>query len=112
MKRITMGIAAVAALVGTSSQAAAQSCITSAEMNGLVTYFLPQVVDKVIETCGAHVPPDSYLRTRLGGRADELRQSADTVWPLARAAFLKIGGGKEAKDAQMMSELPDEALRP
>lgn len=112
MKRIITSIAAAAALTGTSARAATETCITAGEMNGLVTYFLPQVIDKVVDTCGAHLPDSSYLRTSFGARADELRTEADAAWPQARAAFIKIGGGKNAKDAATMADLPDEALRP
>lgn len=112
MKRIVTSIAAAIALTGTSARAATETCVTPAEMNGLVTYFLPQVVDKVVDTCSVHLPASSYLRTAFGARADELRKDADAAWPQARTAFIKIGGGKNPKDVAMMKDLPDEALRP
>jgi len=109
MKRMAVGAAAVVALVGsTSAQAATKTCITPAEMNGLVAYFLPQVIDRVVETCASHLPPTSYLRTGLGARAVELRQQADAAWPLARSGFVKIGSGADEKDVENLS---DEAFR-
>ncbi len=112
MKRIVLGVAAAAAtLAGPAAQAATKTCLTPAEMNGLVTYFLPQVIDGVVETCSPHLPEDSYLRTGLTVRADELRGRADAVWPLARAGFIKIGSGKNPGDAAAMLALSDNELR-
>ena len=110
MKRMAVGAAAAVALIGsTSARAATPTCVTPAEMNGLVTYFLPQVIDRVVETCGPHLSATSYLRTGLGARATELRQQADAAWPLARSGFIKIGS--DGDDARDIAAMPDAALR-
>jgi hypothetical protein len=110
MKPIATAMAAAAALFGTSAQAAVQTCLVPAEMNALFTYFLPQVIDRAVEGCSAHLPATSYLRSRLSGRADDLRSQADAIWPEARAAVIKIAGA-DAAGAKKMQDTPDEELR-
>lgn len=112
MKRIVLSVAAgAAALAGPSAQAATKPCLTPAEMNGLVAYFLPQVIDGVVETCRPHLPAGSYLLTGLDTRVAELRGNADAVWPLARAGFIKIGSGKNPEDGAAMLDMSDDELR-
>ena len=112
MKRIILSVAAgAAALAGPATQAATKTCITPDEMTGLVTYFLPQVIDRVVETCSSHLSADSYLRTGLIARAAELRGNADAVWPRARSGFIKIGSGEDPGDADAMLGMSDDELR-
>ena len=113
MIRSMMAWAAGAALVAAGpTQAQGMACVTPDEMEGLVTYFVPQVIDNVIETCSAHLPADSYVRAGLPARAEELRGMSDAAWPAARSAFMKIGSGQSGDEAEEMADMSDEMLRP
>jgi hypothetical protein len=87
----------------------ASRCIEPREMEGLVAYFLPEVINEVSKNCSAHLPSDSYARTRLPHLAEQLTTAKAASWPVAKAAFLKMA---KPEDAKTMGELPDEALRP
>jgi hypothetical protein len=101
---------AVALCVAGQAQAApAAKCLTPVEMRGLIGYFLPDVIGQVTQTCAAHAPVDSYLRTGLARIGADLTARKPATWPLARAAFLKISA---IRDAKTMANLPDAALRP
>lgn len=104
--------AAVLALLSAGSAQAAQapSCVTRAEMRGLVAYFLPTVVNSTITTCSQHLSGDTYLVSRAPTLVTTLDKGKDAAWPSARSAFLKIGG--KGKDAAMIEKLPDDLLRP
>ena len=113
MIRNMAALLAGAALVAAGpAQAQGMACVTPTEMEGLVTYFVPQVIDGVIETCAAHLPAESYVRAGLPSRAEELRGMSDAAWPAARSAFVKIGAGENGDNVEEMAEMPDEVLRP
>jgi hypothetical protein len=112
MNRPLFKLAAVMAL-GTfvPAQAAepAARCIKPQEMEGLIAYFLPNVINEVSTNCGAHLPADSYIRAKLPLLAGQLTETKAAAWPVAKAAFLKMAN---PQDAKAMAGLPDEALRP
>jgi hypothetical protein len=111
MKRPLFNLAAGLALVSVMPAQAAEpaQCITPREMEGLISYFLPNVIDEVSANCSPHLAPDSYLRAKLPQLAGKLTLTRDTTWPIAKAAFLKMAS---PADAKAMTGLPDEALRP
>lgn len=109
-KPVSTIFAALAICSTVSAQAAVPApCITPPEMNGLIAYFLPDVIGEVSRNCSAHLPPASYLRNGFAEMGTTLAQHKAEHWPTAKSAFLKMGTAKEAKD---MASLPDEALRP
>jgi len=103
--------AALALCASNQAQAAAsQSCLSNGEVEGLVGYVLPAVLDKVAGSCAPHVSRKGYMATRLPDLIDTFAAGRDAAWPRARSAFMKFGGSdKEA--AAAFSALPDEALR-
>ena len=110
MKRPFSLAFAMMALGSNAAQAApAPRCLNPAEMRGLIAYFLPEVVGEVTRNCAASLPAGSYLRTGLPRLGARLADAKAANWPIARAAFLKISDGKDAKD---MARLRDDALRP
>ena len=111
MRKPVSTIVAAFTLCSTVSAQAAPSapCITPPEMTGLIAYFLPDVIGEVSRNCSVHLSPDSYVRGPLTQMGTSLAQHKGEHWPTAKAAFLKMGTAKEAKE---MASLPDEALRP
>lgn len=105
---------ALALLSATQAQAAVtrQSCITPDEVQGLVGYILPALLDRVAGTCAPHVSRGGYMKARLPGLIAELDNGRDAAWPAAKSAFLKFGSPKDAREVEGFSALPDDALRP
>lgn len=108
-KSAALAAALALSLTATAQAAPRQACITSAEMHGMVAYFLPVVLDNVTSNCSAFAPASSYLRSGLPGLQVQLREGREANWPLAKSAFFKMGGQKEART---MASLSDDALRP
>jgi hypothetical protein len=111
MERTLSTIAAGLALCSlVPAQAATTSqCLNPQEMQGLVAYFLPDVLSQVTKNCAAYLPADSYLRTGLPRLASQLTANKPATWPVAKAAFFKLSDPKDIKD---MGSLPDKALQP
>lgn len=111
MRTVPSSLIAGLALVSTvSAQAATPApCIRAAEMHGLIAYFLPDVVGKVLATCSDHLPPGSYLRAGLPHLVEPLNAGKNAAWPTAKAAFFKLG---EPEDVKTVDAVPDDALRP
>ena len=112
IRGMTAWAAGAALIAAGPAQAQGMACVTPTEMEGLVTYFVPQVIDNVIESCSAHLPADSYVRNGLPSRAEELRGLSEAAWPSARSAFVKIGAGDSTDKAEEITEMPDDLLRP
>lgn len=111
MKGTPFKLAASLALGATVPAQAAEPvrCIEPQEMHGLITYFLPNVIDEVTKNCSASLPANSYLQRQLPRLATQLNEQKNVAWPVAKAAFFKMA---DAKDADAMASLPDTALRP
>ncbi len=107
--KATVAAAAIALCTTGALQAAPRACVTSAEMHGMVAYFLPVVLDNVAKNCSAYAPASSYIRAGLPTLQVQLREGREAAWPMAKSAFFKLGG---QKDARTMASLSDDALRP
>jgi hypothetical protein len=116
MNRILHVAAGLTAMVSTSAQAAEPACVTRSEVNSVIAYFAPVLMDPVISTCKPHLAPDAYLL--VGGRqiADSLALRKDAEWKVAKATFSRLfGDGKmnEMSDAmfqQMMTAKLSEGI--
>lgn len=103
-------VTALSLCATTSAQAAPpRQCLEAAEVRGLIAYFLPNVLTEVSRNCSAHLPADSYVRAGMPRLIGELTARKAQAWPVAKAAFLKLADGKDAKT---MAALPDETLHP
>lgn len=110
MPKALFQTAAVLALLsaGEAQAAQAKQCLTRAEVQGLVRYFLPTVLDTAIQTCSGQLPATGFLRTQGPRLVTELNAGRAAAWPMARQAFNKIG----AEDGDDMSKMPDELVQP
>lgn len=117
MRKFAFQTAAVLALVASTQAAAAQTqeaapCLTRPELRGLVSYFLPTVLQSAITTCSQKLASDTYMLARAPQLLTSLEAGRPQSWPMAKAAFVKIGGGSDKSTADMFSKLPEEAVRP
>lgn len=114
MRKIAFRTAAVLALMSAGQLQAAQvaktSCMTRGELRGMLTYFMPSVLDSTIAKCKDRLDADSYLIGQAPKLVDTLRAGQDAAWPDAKKAIAKIGGG--TNDTAMLDVLPEAAMRP
>ncbi len=103
--RLTCTTVMMALLVSSSVHAApAKSCINPDEIKGFVGYVLPDLVGSVVTKCGPTLRPDGYINTRGGQLADRLAVGKEAAWPMARAAFRKMGGDFKGQPKAGLSE--------
>lgn len=81
-------------------------------MTGLVGFALPSALGGAIKGCKPHLSANGYFATRGNEFLDRYAARKDGNWPMAKAAFLKLGGNGDAKMADTFSKLPDEAVKP
>jgi hypothetical protein len=112
MNRFASFVGGVAALgLSTSALAQPATCITEAEATASFAYALPEVLQSVANKCSQTLPASSFLTTKGKELAGSYRQGSATHWPLAKAAFFKIGGAKNRGSEELMAAMPDSALQ-
>ena len=84
--------AALALSQGQLAHAAANadSCLSEAEVGGLVGYALPYVIDGAMKACKPHLSPTGFFATRGSAFAGQYAARKDVNWPVAKNAFLKL----------------------
>ena len=91
--RLTSIAVAVALTVSTTASAVpAKECINPDEIRGFVGYVLPDIVGSVVGKCGPSLRTDGYFNTRGSQLTARLAVGKEAAWPMAKAAFRKIGG--------------------
>lgn len=103
------GLALMSTVAAQATTAPAPPCLEKPELRGMIAYFLPNVLREVSTNCTPHLPAESYLRTGLSRTIEELEGAKAASWPVAKAAFLKLG---DPKDSKKMAALRDSELRP
>lgn len=114
MSRNTYRFAAALAMISTGqmAQAQAKSCMTQAELHGMVAYVLPSAMTAVVERCRASLPAGSAMLTRGPELTRELEAGQSAAFPLARRAFAKFSDKGDDSGAAMMMLMPEAAFRP
>jgi hypothetical protein len=107
-----LALTASAQVAAAQTDAAAKSCLTRPELRGMVAYFLPSVLQSTIDKCSQRLTPDSYLLGRAPLLATTLEATRSESWPMAKAAFIKIGGNDNKSTADLFAMLPEETIRP
>lgn len=114
--KIAIPFAAIFALTSASMAQAASAtppCLTPAEFTALSSYALPSVIRGTSQRCASVLPGDAFLAREGERLADRYAQRKAANWPVAKAAFLKLGGTEGAGDAaEMFRTLPDSTLQP
>ena len=96
MNRFRRLILLGANLALTQAQVAqAADCLSEPEVNGLISFALPSVLDGTIKACKPHLAADGYFATR-GGEFVARYAARKGNWPIAKAAFLKLGTSGDA----------------
>lgn len=99
----------------TAQAADTATCLSQPEVEGIVAYALPLLVDAAVKTCAPRLSPDGYLATQGASLVQRYAARKATTWPIAKAALLKLTAddtGKNAGNAALMRALPDSALQP
>jgi hypothetical protein len=94
------------ALLVTQTAHAAQSCLTVIEAQQLVQVALPDVVTSVGDKCASVLPRTSFLAVNKADISSRYRKDADSAWPGAKSAAVKLAG-----ESKFFSILPDSAAR-
>ncbi len=90
----------------------AETCLSEAEVGGLVGYALPSVIDGAMKACKPHLSTTGFFATRGPAFAGQYAARKSVNWPIAKNAFLKLGGTKDASISSTLKALPDSALQP
>lgn len=85
----------------------AKACLTASEAESLIAFALPDVLQSVTDKCRPELAAGSFLVNSGPDMVARFRESADSSWPRAKTAIIKISGA----DPKMLEALPDEATR-
>ena len=94
------------------AQANAAGCLNETEVNALVGYALPSVIDGAMTACRPHLAPTGFFATRGSEFAGRYASRRVANWPGAKSAFLKLGSAKDPSMSKTIGALPDSALQP
>lgn len=110
MRTLAILCATLLATVPGIAAAAQQQCLTPAEASSLAAYALPAAITGTSKRCSPSLSSSAFLPR--GGAELASRYSARKAqnWPAAKAAFFKIGGGKDESSA-ILKTLPDPSLQ-
>ena len=93
--------------LGSNAQAQSKNCLTHAEATAVIGYALPDLLGGLRNKCKASLPATAFLTARAAELEERYRVQANSLWPQAKVAFIKMVAGDE-----MMTKLSDAALRP
>ncbi len=94
------------ALICAQTAQAAETCITSAEAQGLVQVALADLLTSVGDKCAAVLPKSAFLQTKRMELAARYVSEAQAAWPNAKAAAIKLAG-----ESKFFAILPDSAAK-
>ena len=103
-----LALASIPSLV--QAQASA-TCVSRAEANALFANTLPDITEGLRDKCASTLPANAFLATQGSSLVARYRASAPADWTLARSAFVKMMGAKDATAVKMVAALPDQALK-
>jgi hypothetical protein len=114
MKRIALLAAALALAPLTAAGAAPPDLrnLSGDEAAALAVYAVPGLIAAARQTCADRLSSTGFLAKRGDALAQRYAAQQSAAWPLAKAALLKMAGGKTADQLKMFANLPDDAVRP
>lgn len=83
-------ILAAAALLAPLPAQAQAACLTPAEAESLTLVAMPDVIRETGRVCATRLPANSLVRRTGGPFLAKYTAAADTAWPAARAAIVKL----------------------
>ncbi len=114
MRRLTAPIKITAALLAALpglAHAAEPACLTPAEFTSLATFALPSVITGTAQRCSTTLGANAYLRRNGAQLASSYAANRASVWPAAKAAFVKVSASSNADTAKLISGMPDTSLQ-
>jgi len=118
VSRTRLAAVAAAAMVFQPIAASAQpACITEDEVSAVAIYSVPSILQAVRMRCGAQLSSSGYLARNGDGLSRRYAALQTRVWPRAKAGMLKVlanqtSDSQARQNTQMLSTLPDDAVRP
>lgn len=93
----------------------AAPCMTRPQLEALITYALPTVIEGVAAKCAGTLSADSYLRRSGPTLAARYRADSDRYWPVVRTAIStligpKLGGVGETMQKSLVSTMAGSAI--
>ncbi|WP_179504785.1 MULTISPECIES: hypothetical protein [unclassified Sphingomonas] len=101
-----------ALLASQCAQAAAPACLETADVNAMVSYALPAVMDSAMTYCAPHLAPQGFFAREGQGMVQRYALAKPAAWPRAKAALIKLAQTDQDKTIAQMANLPDKALQP
>lgn len=92
MLAATVAPAAVASAASQENADRETGCVTRPQLEGLITYALPAIIEQVARVCTATLGPDAFLRASGGQLATRYRADNEKYWPMARSAVTALAG--------------------
>ncbi len=123
MNRMRSGIAALSLFaLGQPQLAAAQACVSEAELASLFIYSMPSALESARNTCDGILQPDGFLATGTPRMINQYAALQAEAWPEAKRALLLFAdaSGPTGSQAEMrnlnttevLRSLPDDVARP
>ena len=108
-------LAATAAPAAKAQASDAAPCMTRPQLEALITYALPTVIEGVATKCAGTLGAGSYLRRSGATLAARYRADSDRQWLMVRAAVSamvgpKLGGIGETMQKSLVSTMAGAAI--
>ncbi|MHA6317441.1 hypothetical protein ACXYN8_07250 [Altererythrobacter sp. CAU 1778] len=112
--KIAAATAALVAMTAANTAAAQSNCLTEREVAHSMIYAAPSAIEAAQNTCAPRLSKSGFLATGANSMKSRYADLTEEVWPNAKAAMLKLGSKRSEGQqiAGMMSQMPDEAVRP
>ncbi|AGH47956.1 hypothetical protein G432_01140 [Sphingomonas sp. MM-1] len=85
-------LASPAAAATMAKQNDPASCITRPQLEALMTYALPSVLEGMGNRCSGTLAPNAFLRQSGPALAERYRAESERHWPVARTAMTSLMG--------------------
>ncbi len=106
---LTRYVLMLAAVALPTQAIAAESCVTAAEAQSIMTAVIPDVLDGVMKQCAPSLTSAGFFKKSGPAMVSNYRAAGDKAWPDARKAFFKMSGND--KSMATLNALPDEMVK-
>lgn len=93
------------------ARAAEPPCLTPREATAVTAYALPSAISGTTKRCAPVLGNESWLAQNGDGLAARYGERKTTVWPEAKAALIKVGGGSGDQVIGVLKALPDATVQ-
>ena len=84
---------------------------TPAQYESAVRFGLPALFTGYRTTCASQLDADGYTAVNADRLTEKFSDGADAHWPAAKSVLFTLGG-EHGVEHEMLSEIPDDALKP